>query len=162
MGVAQDADSPFDLRTLTPAERRVLGVALRGTPVKEIAAELGVSAATIASHLSRIYGKVGVRSRAELLARASQPSVVGPGPSASSSGPNSVGASPLAGLALSGVGLVAGLLIPLSSIVLGLGLIVAGLRSGASVFGWARPVVLVVGAALVLEAALIVFLYSVS
>ena len=39
---------------------------MHGRQNKEIAAELFMSVRTVEAHLSRIYGKLGVRSRAEL------------------------------------------------------------------------------------------------
>jgi DNA-binding CsgD family transcriptional regulator len=51
---------------LTETEQRVATLAVRGRQNKEIAAELFVSVRTVEAHLSRIYGKLSVRSRAEL------------------------------------------------------------------------------------------------
>lgn len=53
---------------LTPSERRVLDEALRGGTTRDIAQALFVTEATIRTHLTRIYEKVGVRNRIELLA----------------------------------------------------------------------------------------------
>ena len=55
--------------TLTPAERRVAELVAEGRPTKLVAAELFVSVKTVEGHLSRIYAKLSVRSRAELAAR---------------------------------------------------------------------------------------------
>jgi DNA-binding CsgD family transcriptional regulator len=54
---------------LTPTERRVAELVAQGHTTKEVAAELFVSAKTVEGHLSHIYAKIGVRSRAELAAR---------------------------------------------------------------------------------------------
>jgi DNA-binding CsgD family transcriptional regulator len=54
---------------LTPTERRVAELVAQGRPTKEVASELFVSVKTVEGHLSRIYAKLGVRSRAELAAR---------------------------------------------------------------------------------------------
>jgi DNA-binding CsgD family transcriptional regulator len=54
---------------LTPTERRVAELIAEGRARKEVAAELFVSVKTVEGHLSRIYAKLGVRSRAELAAR---------------------------------------------------------------------------------------------
>jgi DNA-binding CsgD family transcriptional regulator len=54
---------------LSPAERRVFDLALRGLATKEMADELVLSEATISSHLTRIYAKFGVQGRIELLAK---------------------------------------------------------------------------------------------
>jgi DNA-binding NarL/FixJ family response regulator len=44
----------------------------QGRPNKEVAAALFVTVKTVEAHLSRIYAKLGVRSRAELAHRLSQ------------------------------------------------------------------------------------------
>jgi len=54
---------------LTPTERRVAELVAEGLPTKAVAAELFVSVKTVEGHLSRIYAKLGVRSRAELAAK---------------------------------------------------------------------------------------------
>jgi DNA-binding CsgD family transcriptional regulator len=54
---------------LTPTETRVAEVVAAGRSNKEAAAELSVTVRTIESNLSRIYAKLGVRSRTELAAR---------------------------------------------------------------------------------------------
>ena len=51
---------------LTASERRVAELAAEGRQNKEIATELFVSVATVEAHLTRIYRKLGVRSRTEL------------------------------------------------------------------------------------------------
>jgi DNA-binding CsgD family transcriptional regulator len=53
---------------LTPAEQSVLDQALTGAPAREIAERLSVSEATVRSHLSSIYVKLGVSGRVALLA----------------------------------------------------------------------------------------------
>ena len=50
---------------LTPAELDVAALVGRCTN-RELAARLGVSNKTVEAHLSRIYRKLGVRSRTEL------------------------------------------------------------------------------------------------
>lgn len=54
------------LEELTDAERLVARLVATGRRNREIAAELFVSVRTVESHLSRIFRKLGVRSRAEL------------------------------------------------------------------------------------------------
>jgi DNA-binding CsgD family transcriptional regulator len=54
---------------LTPTERRVAELVAEGRTTKEVAAELFVSVKTVEGHLSHVYAKLGVRSRAELAAR---------------------------------------------------------------------------------------------
>jgi DNA-binding CsgD family transcriptional regulator len=51
---------------LTPAERRVAALAAEGKTNREVAAALVVSERTVATHLSHVYAKLGVRSRTEL------------------------------------------------------------------------------------------------
>lgn len=53
-------------RGLTGGEERIASLAARGRRNDEIARELGVSAKTVEWNLTRIYRKVGVRSRTEL------------------------------------------------------------------------------------------------
>jgi len=51
---------------LTAAERRVAALVAEGRTNQEVAAALFLSERTVASHLTRIYAKLGVRSRTEL------------------------------------------------------------------------------------------------
>lgn len=51
---------------LTAAERRVASLAVEGQTNREIAAALFLSERTVASHLTHIYAKLGVRSRTQL------------------------------------------------------------------------------------------------
>lgn len=55
------------LLSLTTREREVARLAGEGLKTKDIANRLGVSPRTVDAHLARIYSKVGVRSRAELV-----------------------------------------------------------------------------------------------
>jgi DNA-binding NarL/FixJ family response regulator len=50
---------------LTPRELDVLRAAARGLGNKQIAAELGMSARTVQTHLTRVFSKLGVGSRTE-------------------------------------------------------------------------------------------------
>jgi DNA-binding CsgD family transcriptional regulator len=54
---------------LTPAERRVADLVAAGQTNREVAATLFLGERTVASHLTRIYAKLGVRSRTELARR---------------------------------------------------------------------------------------------
>ena len=54
---------------LTPAEERVAALVAEGRTNREVAAQLYVTNRTVEYHLTRIYGKLGVRSRAELARR---------------------------------------------------------------------------------------------
>jgi DNA-binding CsgD family transcriptional regulator len=51
---------------LTATERRVADLVAQGKTNKEVAASLVVTVSAVEAHLTRIYGKLGVRSRAEL------------------------------------------------------------------------------------------------
>jgi DNA-binding CsgD family transcriptional regulator len=51
---------------LTPAERRVADLVAAGRTNAEVAATLFLAERTVASHLTRVYSKLGVRSRTEL------------------------------------------------------------------------------------------------
>ena len=57
------------VRHLTPTEERVVRLAADGRSDEQIAAELGVSSAIVAAHLSGACRKLGARSREELAAR---------------------------------------------------------------------------------------------
>jgi DNA-binding CsgD family transcriptional regulator len=80
------------LSALSPAEQAVLDQALTGVPAREIAERLSLSEATVRSHLSSIYVKLGVSGRVALLAhfRGSEPGLP---PSPTPSAPRTVGAS---------------------------------------------------------------------
>ena len=54
---------------LTPAERRVADLVAKGRTNAEVAAALFLAERTVASHLTRVYSKLGVRSRTELFRR---------------------------------------------------------------------------------------------
>ncbi len=51
---------------LTPSERRVAELAATGMKNRDVAAELFISPKTVEANLSRVYQKLGIRSRAEL------------------------------------------------------------------------------------------------
>jgi DNA-binding CsgD family transcriptional regulator len=54
---------------LTAAERRVAVLAAQGRTNREVAAALFIGERTVASHLTHVYAKLGVRSRTELARR---------------------------------------------------------------------------------------------
>jgi DNA-binding CsgD family transcriptional regulator len=54
---------------LTAREREVAGLAASGLPARSIALRLSLSERTVENHLQRIYAKLGLHSRAELIAR---------------------------------------------------------------------------------------------
>ncbi len=51
---------------LTPTEQRVAALAAEGLTNRQIASSLVVTVSTVEAHLTRIYAKLGVRSRAQL------------------------------------------------------------------------------------------------
>jgi DNA-binding CsgD family transcriptional regulator len=55
--------------TLTATERRVAGLVAQGRSNKEVAAALFVTVKAVEANLSRVYAKLGVRSRSELAHR---------------------------------------------------------------------------------------------
>jgi DNA-binding CsgD family transcriptional regulator len=65
--IVEAASQPFP--ELTPRERQVMLLLLGGDSRKQLAAKLALSEHTVADHLKGIYRKLGVRSRAELLAK---------------------------------------------------------------------------------------------
>ncbi len=64
-GAAAPAEDPFGL---TDRERQVLAMVAAGATNREIAAELFIAEKTASVHVSRILGKLGVRSRTEAAA----------------------------------------------------------------------------------------------
>jgi DNA-binding CsgD family transcriptional regulator len=54
--------------SLTPTERHVAELVAQGHTNTEVAALLFLSAKTVAAHLTRVYAKLGLRSRSELAA----------------------------------------------------------------------------------------------
>ena len=61
------ADSPSV--TLSPREREIARMVAKGLPNKTIADVLEISAWTVSTHLRRIFTKLGVSSRAAMVAR---------------------------------------------------------------------------------------------
>jgi DNA-binding NarL/FixJ family response regulator len=57
---------PRSDRELTHAERRVAALVALGKKNREVAAQLFTTVATVEAHLTRIYRKLGIRSRTEL------------------------------------------------------------------------------------------------
>jgi DNA-binding NarL/FixJ family response regulator len=68
--------APAD-ETLSAREREVLVLVSRGTSNKEIARELFISEATVKTHLTHVYGKLGVKDRAAAVAVAYDRGILG-------------------------------------------------------------------------------------
>ncbi|WP_181782704.1 response regulator transcription factor, partial [Pseudonocardia pini] len=77
----ENSEPAGDLRALTPQERHVALSVAAGRTNPEIAAELFLSRKTVEAHLTRVYRKLGVRSRVSLSRR-----VAAQAPQGSSSG----------------------------------------------------------------------------
>jgi DNA-binding NarL/FixJ family response regulator len=54
---------------LSPRQREVLALAIRGTPVKLIARQLSIAEGTVKVHLSMVYRALGARNRTDALCR---------------------------------------------------------------------------------------------
>ena len=54
---------------LSPRQRQVLTLAIRGTPVKLIARQLSIAEGTVKVHLSMVYRALGARNRTDALCR---------------------------------------------------------------------------------------------
>lgn len=67
-GLGAAIDRQFDEWQLTPAERDVALLLLKGYSHKHVAAETGRSERTVRQHATAVYGKAGLGSRAELAA----------------------------------------------------------------------------------------------
>jgi DNA-binding CsgD family transcriptional regulator len=63
---------PIGWLSLTPAEREVARLVAEGLQNKEIAAKLFISARTVQTHLTHMYGKLGVTSRVQLAQQAAR------------------------------------------------------------------------------------------
>lgn len=158
--MARDPATSLPLGRLSPAERRVFDLALDGRSTQAIAAELVLSEATVRSHLTRIYAKLEVRGRLELLARVVTPEGMATDEidalAPASTSPYS--AAPWIAAALAVIGVAAGFAVPASAIVLGSGLFILGLVFGRMLPDdrrWARFLLLGAGAMLLAEALMI-------
>jgi len=63
---------PIGWLSLTPAERDVARLVAEGLANKDIAAQLFVSPRTVQTHLTHVYGKLGIASRVQLAREASR------------------------------------------------------------------------------------------
>jgi DNA-binding NarL/FixJ family response regulator len=69
--------APEGPEPLSAREREVLRLVARGTSNREIAKELFISEATVKTHLTHLYGKLGVRDRAAAVAAAYDRGILG-------------------------------------------------------------------------------------
>ncbi|MEV8429997.1 response regulator transcription factor [Streptomyces sp. HUAS 31] len=63
--------------SLSAREREVLALVAKGTPNREIARELFISEATVKTHLTHLYAKLGVNDRAAAVATAYERGILG-------------------------------------------------------------------------------------
>lgn len=63
--------------TLSTREREVLALVAKGTSNRAIAVELFISEATVKTHLTHVYGKLGVKDRAAAVATAYSRGILG-------------------------------------------------------------------------------------
>lgn len=64
--LARVGTTPGEANQLTPSEERIARLAAGGLTNREVADRLRISPKTVEANLSRAYGKLGIRSRAEL------------------------------------------------------------------------------------------------
>ncbi|KOG25670.1 MULTISPECIES: response regulator [Streptomyces] len=76
VSAARGPAAPVD-ETLSAREREVLTLVARGTSNRRIAAELFISEATVKTHLTHIYGKLGVNDRAAAVAAGYDQGILG-------------------------------------------------------------------------------------
>jgi pimeloyl-ACP methyl ester carboxylesterase/DNA-binding CsgD family transcriptional regulator len=69
-GVARAEARPADETPLTPRERRLLELLRSGKTNAQIAAQVFISEKTVRNHLSNVYRKLGVASRAQAIVKA--------------------------------------------------------------------------------------------
>jgi DNA-binding CsgD family transcriptional regulator len=65
----EDVTEALSRAPLTPRERDVVGLLMSGASTRQIASETHLTVGTVHTYLKRIYPKLGVRSRVELVAR---------------------------------------------------------------------------------------------
>lgn len=67
--VSTDPAASTDDESLTPREQQVLELLVEGFSYKEISQRLGISTSTVGTYVQRIYEKLHVSSRREIMAR---------------------------------------------------------------------------------------------
>jgi DNA-binding CsgD family transcriptional regulator len=67
--VAPRADEDVPHVALSPREQEIARMVAKGYPNKTIAAVLEISSWTVSTHLRRVFAKLGVRTRAAMVAR---------------------------------------------------------------------------------------------
>jgi len=65
-GESSAVTAPFPLEEMTPQQRQIAEMAAQGMTNREIGEQLFLSPRTVASHLYRLFPKLGITSRAEL------------------------------------------------------------------------------------------------
>ncbi|MEN6371453.1 MAG: response regulator transcription factor [Armatimonadota bacterium] len=65
----QESDSSVDLSALSFREREVTRLLVAGFSNKEIASKLGISQSTTKTHISKVFKRLGVSSRREILSK---------------------------------------------------------------------------------------------
>jgi DNA-binding NarL/FixJ family response regulator len=64
-----EVQSRLDRTPLTKREKEVVSLLVSGASTRQIAEQTGLTVATVHTYLKRIYSKLGVHSRVELVAR---------------------------------------------------------------------------------------------
>ena len=65
----ENVEQTLQRAPLTPRERDVVSLLVGGSSTRDIAAETGLTVSTVNTYLKRIFSKLGVHSRVELIAR---------------------------------------------------------------------------------------------
>lgn len=76
---ARNAREGSEVRaTLTPREHEILALVSTGCTMQQVARRLGISPRTVETHVAKLYRKLGVRTRAQAVARAAQLGLIDP------------------------------------------------------------------------------------
>lgn len=65
----EEMSSPSQRQVLSPREQEIVRLVAKGLPSKAIADVLDMSTWTVGSHLRRVFAKLGVSTRAEMVAQ---------------------------------------------------------------------------------------------